>query len=68
MKKQSWKTSLSGIFAGLAILLAQAITLTDSDPLTNPEYTQIVAAIGLIVMGLNARDNDVTSEQAGAKR
>lgn len=68
MRKPSWKTSLSGIMAGLAILLAQAMTLTDSDPSTNPDYTQIIAGIGLITMGLSARDNSVTSEQAGAKR
>lgn len=65
--KKSWKTTLSGVFGGLIILLGQAQTLLDSDPKTNPEYTIIMGAIGMISLGWNARDEDVTSEQAGLK-
>lgn len=63
----SWKTSLSGIVAGIMLLLGQAQTLLDADDATNPEYTAIVAAIGMISLGINSRDDNVTSEQAGAR-
>lgn len=66
--KTSWKTTLSGVFAGIVLLLGQAQTLLDSDPKTNPEYTVIMAAVGMISLGWNARDEGITSEQAGAKK
>lgn len=49
------------------LLLGQAQTLLDDDPKTNPEYTVIMAAFGMISLGWNARDELVTSEQAKAK-
>lgn len=66
--KTSWRTTLSGVFSGLVLLLGQVQTLLDDDAKTNPEYTVIMAAVGMISMGWNARDEQVTSEQAGAKR
>ena len=65
--KTSWRTTLSGVFAGIILLLGQGQTLLDDDPKTNPEYTVIMAAIGMISLGWNARDENVTSEQAGLK-
>lgn len=65
--KSSWRTTLSGVFAGIVLLLGQAQTLLDDDPKTVPEYTVIMAAIGMISLGWNARDEHVTSEQAGLK-
>ena len=65
--KKSWRTTLSGVFAGIILLLGQGQTLLDDDPKTNPEYTVIMAAIGMISLGWNARDENVTSEQAGLK-
>jgi hypothetical protein len=67
MRRSSWKTSITGLMAGLSLLLAQAMTLTDEDPLTNPEYALVISGISMIMMGLSARDNNVTSEQAGLK-
>jgi hypothetical protein len=49
------------------LLLGQAQTLLDDDPKTNPEYTVIMAAFGMISLGWNSRDEVVTSEQAGLK-
>lgn len=49
------------------LLIGQVQTLLDDDPKTNPAYTEIMAGIGLIAMGWNARDEVVTSEQAGVK-
>jgi len=64
---KSWKTSLGGVLAGLSLLLGQASTVFDSDPNTNPSFTEVVAAFGMLGLGLAARDNNVSSESAGAK-
>jgi hypothetical protein len=51
----------------LSILFHQANALLDEDPKTLFDVTQVTAAIGMLWMGISARDNDVTSEQAKAK-
>lgn len=66
--KTSWKTTLSGVFAGVILLLGQGQTLLDDDPKTNPEYTVIMAAFGMIALGWSSRDEKVSDEQAGAGR
>lgn len=65
--KKSWRTTLSGVIGGLIILLGQGMTLLDDDPKTNPEYTIVMGAVGMISLGLNARDETVTSEQVQGK-
>lgn len=61
MKKVSWKTTVGGIvLAG-----GQAILATG-----NPTYEwvgHILTALGGFLVGASARDNNVTSEQSGAK-
>ncbi len=64
----SWKTSLAGV---LSIVVA-AITfvvqpMLDADPLTVPQWGPVLAAVSAAAGLLFARDNDVTSERAGAK-
>jgi hypothetical protein len=39
----------------------------DADPLTVPDWGAVVAAIIAGIGLISARDNNVTSEQAGAK-
>jgi hypothetical protein len=67
VKKASWKTTTAGIVAALSILFHQANALLDEDPKTLFDVTQVTAAIGMLWMGISARDNNVTSEQAKAK-
>jgi len=64
---KSWQTTMAGILAAVAILCVQAAALLDSDPATNPAYGEVVAALGLLGIGWFARDNNVSSEDAGAK-
>ncbi len=64
---KSWRTSMSGVLFGLTMLFGQLQTLLDDDPKTNPEYTVVLSAFGLMAVGFNARDNKVTSEQVGLK-
>ena len=67
MKNASWKTTAAGIVAALSILLHQANAYLDTDPKTVFDLTQVIAAFGMLWMGISARDNNVTSEQAKAK-
>ena len=64
--KKSWKTTTVGILAGLSIILAQVSYLLDADPETVFSLEVVFGALGIMGIGLFARDNNVTSEQAGA--
>lgn len=64
----SWKTTVCGILSIVAAgATLVAIPLLDSDPLTVPNWTAFVAAVTAGIGLIFARDNGVTSEQAGAK-
>lgn len=65
--KKSWKTTLFGVLAGIMIIARQAQTAFDDDPKTNPSIPEIFAGLSLMGLGSSARDEGVTSEQAGAK-
>ena len=64
---KSWKTTASGFIAGLMMIFGQFQSVFDNDPKTNPSVEVVGAALGLMGIGFFARDNKVTSEQAGAK-
>lgn len=64
--KSSWKTTTVGILAGLSIILAQVSYLLDADPQTTFSLEVVFSALGIMGIGFFARDNNVTSEQAGA--
>ena len=55
---KSWKTSLGGILAAVGIALRD-------NPKT-ASYAPIVEGLGVFLLGMSARDNKVSSEQAGA--
>jgi hypothetical protein len=68
--KKSWRTTACGVLALVASAIPMAIAFIDGDPNTTVGMEQlsalgmgIAAAFGLTL----ARDNKVTSEQAGAK-
>jgi len=65
--KKSWKTSAAGIAAIVISIASIAQAQFDADPLTVPNYEIAIAAIMSGLVGLFARDNDVSSEQAGVK-
>lgn len=64
---KSWKTTTAGIAAIVAAAATAVVALFDADPATVPDWGAVAAAfiagVGLIL----ARDNDVSSESAGAK-
>ena len=65
---KSWRTATAGIVAILAAITSAAQLLLDNNPATNPDWTAVLAAIMAGVGLITARDNKVTSEQAGAKQ
>jgi hypothetical protein len=64
---KSWKTTLTGIAAILTAVGAALTAIFDNNPNTTIDVavtaSAVMAGIGLIF----ARDNNVTSEDAGAK-
>lgn len=60
----SWKTTLGGIIAFIAILAPQMQTLLDSDAATNPDWNLIVAAASALLAAMFARDADKSTEES----
>jgi hypothetical protein len=67
MPNWSWRTSVVGILGAICIVCAQATAVLDSDPATNLSFSELVAALSVLGLGLVSRDDNVTSEEAGAK-
>lgn len=63
----SWKTTVAGIAAFVAVLAAAIKAQLDGDPSTVADWNGVVAAAIILVGLLSARDNSVSSETAGAK-
>jgi peptidoglycan/LPS O-acetylase OafA/YrhL len=65
--KKSWKTTFFGAGGLVGVWVAVLCAIFDGDPSTAPDYTTAIT-VSLPALGLLfARDNGVTSEQAGAK-
>lgn len=62
----SWKTTLFGVGGLLTVIAAALSALLDGKPETNPDWTSVIASASACIGLLFARDNKVTSEQAGA--
>lgn len=63
---KSWKTTLAGI-SGIVGMLATAVSaMLDGNPATVPQWEIVIPAVIGMAGLLFARDNNVTSEQAGA--
>jgi hypothetical protein len=58
---KSWKTTLGGLLSSLGLLGTQ-----HPDPAV-AKFGAALAAFGTLLTGAAARDNGVSSEQAGAK-
>lgn len=65
---KSWKTTVAGV-AGVIAAIATAIQAQfDGDPATIPDWALVGGLLATGIGLLLARDNDKTSEQAGARR
>jgi hypothetical protein len=61
--KHSWKTTLGGVMATIGTVLKDVELPGDYWPV----IANILVAVGLFLMGVSARDSNVTSEESGAK-
>ena len=64
---KSWKTTVAGIAAIVAAIALAVAHQFDADPTTVADWSAVIAALTAGVGLVLARDNDKTSEQAGAK-
>ena len=64
---KSWKTTAAGWATFIAALATQLNVEWDGDPLTVANWGIVVAALFLALGLTAARDNGVTSKQAGAE-
>lgn len=64
---KSWKTTAAGIAAIVAAIALAVSHQFDSDPSTIADWTAVITALTAGVGLVLARDNDKTSEQAGAR-
>lgn len=62
----SWKTTVLGVLTVVVALASAGISLLDNDPLTQPNLIELGAAFSGLA-AVFARDNKVSSKQAGAK-
>ncbi|GAF78643.1 unnamed protein product, partial [marine sediment metagenome] len=66
-KMKSWRTTLAGIAAVVAVLSGAVAAQFDADPTTVPNW-ELVWATLFAALGLAfARDNDKSSEDVGAR-
>ena len=63
---KSWKTTVAGLGGALSIILAQ-VQVGLEQGWEAVEWSIVVAAITTLIGLWSARDNDVSSEDAGAK-
>ncbi len=62
----SWRTTLFGLGGLITVLASTASAIFDGDPATVPNYAALAASAAACIGLLFARDNKVTSAQAGA--
>ena len=53
------KTSLAGLIAGLPFIIDALIQAYTAGTFTNKSGLQLVAAIGVVLLGLYSKDHDV---------
>lgn len=64
---KSWRTTVFGAGGLLTVAAGVVNAMFDGDPATNPDWMVVIAAMSTAIGLLFARDDKVTSEQAGAK-
>ena len=56
---KNFKTSIAGLIAGLPFIIDALIQAYTNGAFTNKSGLQLVAAIGVVLLGLYSKDHDV---------
>lgn len=59
IKMKNLKTSLAGLIAGLPFIIDALMQAYTAGTFTNKSGLQLVAAIGVVLLGLYSKDHDV---------
>jgi len=59
IKMKNLKTSLAGLIAGLPFIIDALMQAYTAGSFTNKSGLQLVAAIGVVLLGLYSKDHDV---------
>lgn len=65
--KKSWRTTLAGIATIGVVVCSALVAQFDGDPLSEANWGAVVAAVLAGIGLIAARDNGVSSEEAGVK-
>lgn len=57
---KNWKTTLAGLLAGLPIAIDSLIAAYNAGTFTGKSGSQLLLSIGLVLLALYAKDNNVT--------
>jgi len=57
---KNWKTTLAGILTGFPVAIDALLTAYNSGAFTGKSGLQLMAGIGLVVLGVYAKDSNVT--------
>ena len=63
---KSWKTTVAGVGSILTAVGNALSAMFDGNDATNPDWALVAAAVMAGIGLISARDNKVTSEEAGA--
>jgi len=59
IKMKNFKTSVAGLLAGLPFIVDALLQAYTAGTFTNKSGLQLVAAIGVVLLGLYSKDHDV---------
>lgn len=57
---KSWKTTLAGLAAGVPVAIDALVQAYNSGAFTDKSGVQLLAGIGLVLLGLVSKDHNVT--------
>lgn len=57
---KSWKTTLFGVLSIISALASAGTAMLDGNPLTNPDWSLVTAAITAGLAAIMAKDKNVT--------
>lgn len=57
---KSWKTTLAGILAGAPVAIQSLLDAYNSGQFTGKSFAQLAIGIGVILIGVYAKDKNVT--------